>query len=84
MPSSMPLFVRLSTTEYNSRGFSLEDSVALTNLLKPIGISFYFWIFSIFFNFEGMNFSIKTKINLFHFIWLYFFLSLCSPFNYWI
>lgn len=37
MPDWMPLFVRLSATEYHPRGWSLDDSVALSNQLKSIG-----------------------------------------------
>lgn len=38
IPSGMPLFVRLSISEYAKNGWDLEDSVQLCNVLKTKGV----------------------------------------------
>lgn len=37
-PERYPLFVRISATEWTDGGWSVEDSVALTRQLKPLGV----------------------------------------------
>lgn len=38
IPDSMPLFVRISATDWLPEGWAIEDSVALTRLLKNVGV----------------------------------------------
>lgn len=38
IPASMPLFVRISSTDWVDGGWDVDDSVALAKLLKPLGV----------------------------------------------
>ncbi len=38
MPDSLPLFLRISGTEWAEGGWTVEDSVALARLVKPLGV----------------------------------------------
>ena len=38
IPESMPLFVRISSTDGIDNGWSIEDSVELAKLLKNLGV----------------------------------------------
>ncbi len=40
MPDDMPLLVRLSTTDWDEDGWTLDDSVELAKLLQPAGVDF--------------------------------------------
>jgi 2,4-dienoyl-CoA reductase-like NADH-dependent reductase (Old Yellow Enzyme family) len=37
-PERLPLFIRLSATEWTTAGWTLEDSVALARILAPLGV----------------------------------------------
>jgi 2,4-dienoyl-CoA reductase-like NADH-dependent reductase (Old Yellow Enzyme family) len=37
MPDTMPLFVRISATEYNDNGWDIYDSVKLSRIYKELG-----------------------------------------------
>lgn len=37
-PEHLPLFVRLSTTDWDEKGWSIEDSVRLSHMLKAMGV----------------------------------------------
>jgi 2,4-dienoyl-CoA reductase-like NADH-dependent reductase (Old Yellow Enzyme family) len=37
-PDTLPLFVRLSTTDWSEGGWSIDDSVELARVLKPLGV----------------------------------------------
>jgi 2,4-dienoyl-CoA reductase (NADPH2) len=38
MPDTMPLFVRISATDWSERGWDLEQSITLARALKPLGV----------------------------------------------
>lgn len=38
MPDAMPLFVRISATEYNDNGWNINDSVALASVYRNLGV----------------------------------------------
>jgi len=40
-PDDLPLFVRISQTDWVEGGWSLEDSVALARLLQPVGVDLF-------------------------------------------
>jgi 2,4-dienoyl-CoA reductase-like NADH-dependent reductase (Old Yellow Enzyme family) len=37
-PDTLPLFVRLSSTDWTEGGWTIDDSVALARVLKPLGV----------------------------------------------
>ena len=37
-PENLPLFVRISSTDWTEGGWTVEDSVALARQLKPLGV----------------------------------------------
>jgi len=37
-PSSLPLFIRISATDWVEGGWTIDDSVRLVSLLKPLGV----------------------------------------------
>ena len=38
MPETMPLFVRISATDWAEKGWDLEQSITLVRALKPLGV----------------------------------------------
>jgi 2,4-dienoyl-CoA reductase-like NADH-dependent reductase (Old Yellow Enzyme family) len=38
MPAELPLFLRISATDWADRGWTIEDSVELARIVKPLGV----------------------------------------------